>query len=163
MKNKARIRLAENRAINRGIEAANAVLLERLLYKYDQVQVDRVARDEMSFFAFDEITGAEISGGYFVNTKGVVTDYIFQTEYSYGLDYYVSVYLNGTPSAFEEHLTAFDEEMGYYEEYGEVVDIADATGNGQPLADFIDSLPGAQPEIDSSTFVVLSPDNAFFA
>ena len=156
-------RLREIRALNRGITAANDAVLENLLQDADQIQFQRSGKYQVSFSAFDSITGSEVSGGYFLNSKGLVTDYTYQTQYGSGLNYYFSTELDGTASAFRAHTSAFDDERDYYDWFGDAVDIAVATGNGQPLADLIDSLPGVMPGSSFSTFLALSPENMFNA
>ena len=164
MNNKKAVRrLREIRALNRGITAANDAVLENLLQGEDQIQFQRSGKYQVSFSAFDPITGSEVSGDYFLNSKGHVTDYTYQTQYGNGLDYYFSTELDGTALAFELHTSAFDDERDYYDWYGDAVDIAVATGNGQPLADLIDSLPGVMPGSSFSTFLVLSPESMFNA
>ena len=167
MRNKKAVRrLRENRALNRGIAAANDVVLENLLLgEGSQIQFERSGKYQVDFSAVDIVTGAELSGGYFLNRKGIVTNYTYQTQYEYGngLDYYFDIELDGTASAFELHTSAFDDELAYYDWFGDAVDIAVATGNGKPLADLIDSLPGVMPGSSFSTFLALSPENMFNA
>ena len=172
---KAARRLRENRALNRGIAAANDVVLENLLLgEGSQIQIERSGKYQVDFSAVDIVTGAELSGDYSLNSKGRVTEYTYQTQYGNGLNYYFHIELDGTASAFELHTSAFDDERysygsfddeRYYDgRFGDAVDIAVATGNGQPLADLIDSLPGVMPRSSISTYLVLQwPDNVFYA
>ena len=176
MSNKKAVRrLHEIRALDHGITAANDAVLENLLQGEDQIQFQSSGKYQVDFSAFDSITGLEVSGDYSLNRKGIVTDYTYQTQYEYGngLDYYFDIQLDGTDSAFRAHTSAFDDERysygsfddeRYYDgRFGDAIDIAVATGNGQPLADLIDSLPGAMPGSSFSTFLALSLESTFTA
>jgi hypothetical protein len=126
--------------INGGISRANAVVSTHLA-DGAPVEFERASLNEVDFYATDPVTGMSFYGSYTLNDSGIVTEYGFSiygspTDYESVLFAYIE--LDGGASSFLSHAQAFDDNPN-----SQVFFTAFQTGAAQPVANFLDSLPGA--------------------
>ena len=145
--------------INGGISRANSVVSSYLVNGV-AVDFERESRNEVSFYASDPVTGMSAVGSYIVNNSGVVTEYGFSI-YASPADnesfFFAYMELDGGGSSFLAHAQALAANSG-----SQVFYDAGFTGNAQPVANFLDAMPGANRYDPFSTGVsILGGEFAF--
>ena len=116
--------------------------------------------NEIGFASFDPVTGVFYAGSYEYNAQGIVTGYGFKIFASdLGLsDLFIWTELGGGAADFGQHASTFEATIWtYQEEFG----AAWVSGNEQYLANWIDSMPGANHYNPLSTAVDINGDNNF--
>lgn len=159
-RNRRRPAASVDAIINGGINRANSIV-STYLAGGAAVEFERESRNEVGFYAVDPVTGMSYSGSYVVNNSGVVTEYgfgIYESDYAYESFFFAYMELDGGASSFLAHaqaLAANSQSQVFYD--------AGLTGNPQPVANFLDSMPGANRYDPFSTGVSIFGGEFAFA
>ena len=98
-----------------------------------------------------------LTGSYNFNNKGIVTSHSYTVRTSSTPDLFVTTELTGGKKSFKKNAKAHNKayELGYVSDIvGSYLESSDA----QPLANFFDTLPGADDFFNSSTAVAVGED-----
>ena len=128
-----------------------------------ETQYDIIGDNDVNFAYRDPISGLSLNGNFELNDSGAVSyyNYRFYNEIN-GLSLFTSVFLNGNYDDFLYHAyvtDALSKDQGVVD----AVNYAVASGYGQDLAYFYDSLPGANPTSPNSTMVQIGEGELYYA
>ena len=146
--------------INGGINRANSIV-SAYLAGGAPVEFQRESRNEVFFHSTDLVTGMSYTGSYLINNSGIVTEYgfgIYESSYDDEGFFYAFIDLDGGASSFLAHaqtLASNSQAQVFYD--------AGLTGNAQPVANFLDSMPGADRYDPFSTAVSVFGNEYVFA
>lgn len=114
-------------------------------------------------FKGDSLTGAKVAGSYWYDHNGTAYAYGFLSSIEASdFVYFAQILLNGDFDAFYNHASTL-----YSESYNPLIvnelSYAAATGYGQNIAEWMDTLPGALGFSDDSTTVSFNGEEFYYA
>ena len=98
-----------------------------------------------------------LTGTYDFNNKGIVTSHSYTVRTSLTPDLFVATELTGGKKSFKKNAKAHNKayELGYV---SDIIGLYLESSDAQPLANFFDTLPGADDFFNSSTAVAVGED-----